>query len=355
MCCLIATFFILLPSQDYPVAKDAIAQQKKKIIEAQKYLEKCEKSQINPSLAKRSAMGELDKDTYFIFPSADYKKKQIDVAKVKLENAKDHLDELEAGFIPPEEGKENKIKNPLKIGDSGILPEYKFKVFQVLGKDKALADLVFYYDVQTVYNGMVPVTETKLFNILVMLKNIDTTGFTDGSIQDTTETFQVTATDTYKTLAGSKTVFVLEPKKQKTEDKTKEQIQKEKAEYSKRLAQIRDKRKQTEEELDRKAKTELSAKTTNENNKKARESVSKMVSGLGSSIKRYDDSFKESNPKIADQMQAQAITYIQNGDKRLADAIKDVNASTLPDAEKQNLIKQANEALAQAKKKVGVK
>ncbi len=87
----------------------------------------------------------------------------------------------------------------------------------------------------------------------------------------------------------------------------------------------------------------------------AKLSVSKLSSGLASYIKRYDDSFKESNPKIADQMQAQAITYIQNGDKRLADAIKDVNASTLPDAEKQDLIKQATEALAQAKKKVGVK
>jgi hypothetical protein len=87
----------------------------------------------------------------------------------------------------------------------------------------------------------------------------------------------------------------------------------------------------------------------------AKLSVSKLISGLASYSKRYEDSFKESNPKIADQMQAQAITYIQNGDKRLADAIKDVNASTLPDTEKQDLIKQATEALAHAKKKVGIK
>lgn len=352
---LLLPFVLFAQSVDYPTDAEAILDQRKKIVEAKKNLEKCEKAVINPTLAKKSALGEIDKSEYFIFSSDDYKKKQIELAKTKLENLKDYLDELQAGFIPIKDAKNNFIKHPIKVSDSGLLPELKFKVFQVISKDKALADLTFYYDVQSVYKGMVPVTETKLFTVLVMLKNIDTSGFTDGSIQESNSTFEVKSTETYKTFAGSKTVFVLEPKKKEAPNKSKEQIETEKKQYMDRLQAIRASRKKDEIDTEAKAKSQIQTKEIDGKNVKAKESITKLITGLSGYQKRYDDSFNESKPKLAEQMQEQALTYIKNGDKRLADAIKDVNASTLPDEEKAALIKQGTEALYNAKKKVGIK
>jgi hypothetical protein len=233
-----------------------------------------------------------------------------------------------------------------KLNEIGTIDE-GFEVVQVINKNQILAKI----------------NDGKILSDFFVVDGINTNGLTDGMKFKIDACFQIAKTTSYTSVLGAnKTVLVIETVKPELLNYTsvlvKESLKKQSTEREIALAE--NKKMELEKlEKDKKMKAMKEEKDQIEKvdkvNAKAKSSITKLSSGLASYIKRYDDSFKESNPKIADQMQAQAITYIQNGDKRLADAIKYVNASTLPDAEKQDLIKQATEALVQAKKKVGVK
>jgi hypothetical protein len=199
------------------------------------------------------------------------------------------------------------------------------------------------------------------------VRGINTSSFVDGSDFYYDIIFVITGTQTYTTALGvTKKVYVLEAANQETlsyaADKVKEgfgpvwkkELEKLNAEIDQKK-EMENKKKQTMIENKKKAEEDAKRNKINAANLKAKDLTSKLAAGLTSYTKRYDDSFNESNPKLADQMQAQAITYIQNGDKRLAEAVKAVKESTLPEDEKTALIKQATDALATAKKKVGVR
>lgn len=207
--------------------------------------------------------------------------------------------------------------------------------------------------------------ETEFHTFFV--KGVNTNQFVDGGDFYYEILFAITGTQTYTTTLGaSKKVYVLEAASQETLNYAANKVKEGfgpvwKKEADKLAAEIEEKKAQDKKKkelmLEKKIKEDAESKQNKIKaaNLKANESITKLTAGLASYTKRYEESFNESNPKLADQMQAQAVTYIQNGDKRLADAIKDVKASTLPEEEKAALIKQATEALTAAKKKVGVK
>jgi hypothetical protein len=258
-----------------------------------------------------------------------------------VDYSKKLLDEIESG---------NRLIIPsifdFNVGAIGTVND-GFEVLQVISKTEFLGR---------------PVVLNKALDP-VIVSGVNTDGLADGIRCLYKMCFEITRTKSYTTVLGAKkTVYVLDVSTPEFLDYTAIVVKKgleKKAIERKNLIE--------------KQKTELAMKAENEKKdaiqKKikeqkiaeekalinARASISKLVSGLSSYTKRYDDSFNESNPKLAEQMQEQALTYIKNGDKRLADAIKDVNASTLPDEEKAALIKQGTEALYVAKKKVGIK
>lgn len=251
------------------------------------------------------------------------------------------LEEIEAG---------NRILIPrifnFALNEIGTIDD-GFEVVQVINKNQILAKI----------------NDGKIISDFFIVSGINTTGLTDKMVFKIDACFQITTTSSYTSVLGAtKTVFVIEPTKPELLNYAsvliQESLKKQAAEREKTLIENK-KMEQEKIKKDRKMKAikeeNDKAEKIQKTNSKATTAILKLVSGLSSYTKRYDDSFNESNPKLAEQMQEQALTYIKNGDKRLADAIKDVKASTLSDEEKAALIKQGTEALAAAKKKVGIK
>jgi len=354
MICLALLIFLQV-DPPYPIDKEAIKSQEIAVSKAISRLKLCELSVVSPAKAGKSKTGEVFENGKLYFLTNVRRENEIAIAKTQIENAKDFLDELQAGFIPEKINKADlrELSNPLKVGDKGTLPSQYFKIFQILGKDQMLGHIRFSFTDYGGYNGRVVIGGRDL-DVLVMVKKLSTEGLADSTLLTVDRIMTVTGTETYQTSFGTRTVHILEPVIVPKNKKAKEELAKESAEIAKRTKEIRKKRKADEaagamKDLAKKNQAEASAAEAN-----ARDSIAKLIRGLESYEQRFEDSFKEPKESVMDQMQEQAKTYIAGADKRLEAAIKEMDSAKMPEGEKTKLVDQAKAAIAKAKKKVGL-
>lgn len=220
------------------------------------------------------------------------------------------------------------------------------KVLQVIGKGTMLISIR-----QKIFKDISFTT--------LMVKGVDTTKFVDGEDFYYDMLFAVVGTQSYTTALGSsKKVHVLEVVSQEEMKLAAEKVKKEFGVFWQKEKQEEQKTKELADQMEKEAeRNRMEKKKDSESKaaiKKGRESATKLIKGLENYAKRFKEASKETNESVANQMRSQALTYIGNGDKRLAEAIKDVQASGLSEEEKNKLINDARDALKSAKKTVGL-
>lgn len=328
--------------------EEFVNKQLKAIGVIQENIKKSKNGTINAIIAAKKT---IDKGDYFIFQTKEAKEKAIAGYQQQLEQEKNKLDEYRAGKIPDTSKGIGDLEFPLKVGAVGFIQTRSARVMNVLGKDKVLAKIYHTVDTFRVVNQNQAIKDFKTYDFTVVIKGIPTAGVASDTGIDVPQALEVKETYTYATaLGGQNTVFVLEPHQPKKDPRTPEQIALEQKQLEDKILAIREKRKKDEQE---ELAKESSKKPTNVSDS-ANDQIAKLIKGLQAAEKRYSDSFNESNPQLAKQMADQSEIYIKNSGKRLADAIKAMDASGINKTEKNRLIAEANEAIAKAKKTVGI-
>lgn len=192
---------------------DRLKEQEKK---QNAHLQRLKKGRINKNA--RGVMIPANEKQPIIFPSKDAKKKAVTDAQTKLNATKDRIKKYKDGS----EFYYGVLNYPPKIGDFGKLysGDRRVNVKQVIDDKTMLVNVYYVVEGVKVLGRPGKETVVKDFQtkqIVLMVKNLPNKGATDGAGFDLPQVFEVTDTQTYKTVVGgSNTVFVIEPLDTKT-------------------------------------------------------------------------------------------------------------------------------------------